>query len=117
MSWFVRSLAPGDVHRGVLDEGRVRAACGLAFLPLRESGRVLCCELPEPERVCPGCLARAKGQRAIPATCARHPEKVISLVVGDLGDGRITLNSDADGECALTVHATLLFDALGEWLG
>jgi hypothetical protein len=53
----------------------------------------------------------------IPATCARHPEEVISLVVGDLGDGRITLNSDPDGGYALTVHAALLFDALGQWLG
>jgi hypothetical protein len=42
---------------------------------------------------------------------------VISLVVGELGDGRITLSSDADGGGALTVHAALLFDALGEWLG
>jgi hypothetical protein len=117
VSWFVRSLAPGDVHRGVLDEGRVRAACGLTFLPSRDSGQVLCCELPEPERICTGCLARAKAQRAIPATRARHPEEVISLVVRDLGDGRITLDSDADGGCALTVHAALLFDVLGEWLG
>jgi hypothetical protein len=116
MSWYVRSLAPGDVHRGVLDEGRVRAACGLTFLPSRDSGQVLGCELPEPERICPGCLARAKDQTAIPAICARYPEEVISLVVGDLGNGRITLNSDADGGCGLTVHAALLFDALGEWL-
>jgi hypothetical protein len=101
----------------VLDEGRVRADCGLAFLPSRESSQVLCCELPEPERICPGCLARAKDQRVIPATCARHPEEVISLVVGELGDGRITLSSDTDGGSTLTVHAALLFDALGEWLG
>jgi hypothetical protein len=31
MSWFVRSLVPGDVHRGVVNEGSVRAACGLEF--------------------------------------------------------------------------------------
>jgi hypothetical protein len=55
MSWYARSLASGDVHQGALDEGRVRAACGLTFLPSRESGQVLCCELPEPERICAGC--------------------------------------------------------------
>ena len=117
MSWFVRSLAPGDVHRGALDEGRVRAACGLTFLPSRDSGQARYSELPEPERICRGCLARAKGQRAIPAIRARHPEEVISLVVDDLGDGRITLTSDAEGGRVLIVHAALLCDALGEWLG
>jgi hypothetical protein len=102
----------------VLDEGRVRAACGLTFLPSRESSQVLCCELPEPERICPGCLARTDGHVAvIPATCSTHLGEVISLVVRDLGNGRITLSSDADGGGALTVHAALLFDALGEWLG
>ena len=63
MSWFVRSLAPGDVHRGALDEGRVRAVCGLTFLPLRESGQARYSELPEPEWVCAGCLARGGGSR------------------------------------------------------
>ncbi|MBV9161080.1 MAG: hypothetical protein JO281_05900 [Pseudonocardiales bacterium] len=116
MSWYARSLAPGDVHRGAFDEGLVRAACGLTFLPSRDSGQARYSELPEPERICPRCLTRTKGQRAIPATHARHPEEVISLVVRDLGDSRITLNSDADGGGALTVHAAPLFAALREWL-
>jgi hypothetical protein len=41
---------------------------------------------------------------------------VISLVVRDLGDGRITLTSETDGGYVLTVHAALLVDTLGEWL-
>jgi hypothetical protein len=79
---------------------------------------VLCCELPEPERICPGCLAGADGHVAvIPATCSTHLGEVISLVVRDLGDGRITLTSETDGGYVLTVHAALLVDTLGEWLG
>jgi hypothetical protein len=39
MSWYLRSLAPGDVHRGVFDHGSVRAVCGVEFLPLRVSGQ------------------------------------------------------------------------------
>ena len=73
--------------------------------PSRESGQARYCELPEPERICPGSLARAKGQTAIPATRARHPKEVITLTVRDLRDGRITLNSDADGGRALTMRA------------
>ena len=114
----MRSLAPGDVHRGVLDEGRVRAACGLTFLPSRDSGQARYSELPEPEWVCAGCLAQVEGHLAvIPATCSTRRGEVLSLLVRDLGDGRITLTSDADGGYVLTVHAVLLCDALGEWLG
>lgn len=121
MSWYPRSLAPGDVHRGVYEDGSVRAACGLEFFPLRMSGQVsgraLCSELPEPERVCPACLARANDRVVIPATCSTHPAGVIDVVVRGLGDGRIELESHAPGGCALTVDAALLFDVLGEWLG
>lgn len=117
MSWYVRSLAPGDVHRGVFDEGSVRAACGMEFFPLWVSGQVRCANLPRPEQVCSACLAQADDQMVIPAACARHPDEVIGLVVRGLGDGRITLESHAPGGCALTVEATLMFDVLGEWLG
>ena len=79
---------------------------------------MLCSELPEPEQVCPACLAQANGQMVvIPAMCSTHPAGVIALVVRGLGDGRIELESHAPGGCALTVDATLLFDVLGERLG
>lgn len=117
MSWYVRSLAPQDVHRGVFEQGSVRAACGMEFLPTRGSGQA---HLPQPEQVCPACMARerADGQLVvIPAMCSTHPSAagVISVVVRGLGDGRIGLESSpAHGGCALTVDATLLFDVLGE---
>jgi hypothetical protein len=120
MSWYLRSLAPGDVHRGVFDHGSVRAVCGVEFLPLRVSGQASCSELPAPEQVCPACMAQPNGQVVvIPATCSEHPGAagVIGLVVRGLGDGRIELESHPLGGCALTVEAALLFDVLGEWLG
>ncbi|MBV9162485.1 MAG: hypothetical protein JO281_13240 [Pseudonocardiales bacterium] len=119
MSWYVRSVAPGDVHRGVCAHGSVRAVCGVSFFPARVSSQALLSELPEPEQVCPGCMARANGQLVvIPATCSTHYSAVISLVARRLGDGRIGLESaPMHGGCALTVDATLLFDVLGEWLG
>ncbi|MGB6163189.1 MAG: hypothetical protein WBF75_11585 [Pseudonocardiaceae bacterium] len=118
MSWYVRSLAPGDVHRGVFDHGSVRAACGVEFFPVRVSPQqARCFKLPAPEQVCPACLAQANDQVVIPATCSAHPEGVIDLVVRGLGERRIELESHAPGGCALTVDATLLFDVLGEWLG
>jgi hypothetical protein len=67
MSWHVRSLAPGDVHRGVLNEGSVRAACGLKFF---SASRSPCSELPPPEQVCPSCLAQTDGQVMITAMCS-----------------------------------------------
>lgn len=119
MSWYVRSVAPGDVHRGGCDEGSVRAACGLNFFPLRESGQASCVELPAPERICPACLAGADDQVVIPGTCLRHPGAVgvLDLVVRRVGLGRIELDSHAPAGCALTVHVALLFDVLGQWLG
>lgn len=115
MSWYVRSLAPGDVHRGVFEQGSVRAACGMEFLPTRGSGQV---HLPQPEQVCPACLARANGRVVIPATCSAHPGGVVGLVVRGLGDGRIALETPhAPGGCVVTVRVALLFDVLGEWLG
>jgi hypothetical protein len=117
MSWYVRSLAPGDAHRGVFEQGSVRAACGVEFFPVRVSPQVFCCALPAPEQVCPACLAQANDQVVIPATCSAHPDGVIDLVVRGLGEDRIELESHAPGGCALTVQATLLFDVLGEWLG
>jgi hypothetical protein len=119
VSWYVRSLAPGDVHRSVLEHGSVRAVCGVSFLPARVSPQALLSELPEPEQVCPGCMARANSQLAvIPATCSTHHSAVISLVTRRLGDGRIGLESaPTHGGCAFTVDATLLFDVLGQWLG
>jgi len=118
MSWYVRSLAPGDAHRGVFEQGGVRAACGVEFFPVRVSPQqARCCELPAPEQVCPACLAQANDQVVIPAMCSAHPEGVIDLVMRGLGEGRIELASHVPGGCALTVQATLLFDVLGEWLG
>jgi hypothetical protein len=120
MSWYLRSLAPGDAHRGVLGHGSACAVCGVEFLPLRVSGQALCSQLPASEQVCPACMAPANGQAVvIPATCSAHPGAagVIGLVVRRLGDGRIELESHPLGGCALTVNATLLFDVLGEWWG
>jgi hypothetical protein len=116
MSWYVRSLAPGDVHRGVFEQGSARAACGMEFLPTRGSGQV---HLPQPEQVCPACLARANGQVVIPATCSLHPDGVVDLVVRGFEHGRIELGTPHGhgGECVLTVEGALLFDVLGEWLG
>lgn len=115
MSWYVRSLAPGDVHRGVFEQGSVRAACGVEFLTKRGSGQA---HLPQPEQVCPACLARANGQVVIPATCSAHPEGVVGLVVRGLGDGQIALETPhAPDGCVFTVEGALLFDVLGEWLG
>jgi len=71
---------------------------------------------PRPSE-CRVCLARTNNQVAIPAMCSRHPDEVISLGVRGLGDGRITLEPHTGGGCALTIHAALVFDVLGAWLG
>lgn len=120
MSWYLRSVLPEDVHRGMLEEGKVRADCGMKFLPLRVGGQVGCVALPEPEQVCSACVARSDSHVAFPVTCSTHPgaaEGVISLVVRRLDNGRIELESHARGGCVLTLEATLLFDVVGQWLG
>lgn len=94
VSWFVRSWAPGDVHRGVFNQGMVQAACGLVFFPLRIEGQVCCHRLPQAEQVYPKCMVWADDQVAIPAVCSRH-----------------TSNG-----CAFTVTIDPLFNTLGEWL-
>lgn len=119
MSWYMRSLAPGDVHRGVCEHGSVRAACGVNFLSVRPRPQAPC-ELPAPEQLCPGCMSQEGGQVVVvPAMCSTHPDAagVISLVVRGVGDGRIEGEPHGHSGCALTVDATLLFDVLGEWLG
>lgn len=85
----MRSLIPGDVHRGIFDQGDVRAVCGLTFFPIRVGGQrhAHCCRLPESGQACPKCMTQAPNQAAISAVCSRHPEKVISLVVSDIGRG------------------------------
>lgn len=117
--WYVRSWAPGDVHRGVLEEGSVRAACGMSFYPLlAESGSPACSRLPAPEQLCPACTVRPKALMVIPATCSTHPttEVVVALVVRGLGNGRVELRSHPDTGCALTVQAALLVNVVGLWV-
>jgi hypothetical protein len=121
-SWYVRSLAPRDVHRGVLTDSSVRAVCGTEFFPQleSESGQVHCCRLPQSGQVCPACLAQTNGHVAvIPATCSRHadPAEILELVIRGLGGSRIELASHPGDGCVLTVDATLVFDLLGTWLG
>ncbi|MBV9143017.1 MAG: hypothetical protein JO115_19245 [Pseudonocardiales bacterium] len=122
LAWYVRSLAPRDVHRGVFTEGSVHAVCGTKFFPQRDpdSDHVRCIRLPQGGQVCPACLAQANGQVVvIPATCSRHPDAtgVLELVVRGLGDGRIELEAHPGDGCVLTVDAALVLDVLGTWLG
>lgn len=117
MSWYTRSLIPGDVHRGVLNQGDVHAVCGLKFFPLRGSTQVACSTLPESGQVCLKCTAQAPNQVVIPAVCSWHPEEVISLVVGNLGRRRITLDSPHTcSGCAFTLPIDPLFNTLGKWV-
>ena len=119
MRWYLRSQSFRDIHQGLLSRGQVDAVCGVAFTPLRQSGRVLAFPMPDPEGVCPQCWELASTQVMIPATCSTHPdtEQVIGLVLRKLVNGRIELGSHVSGGCVLTVDASVLFDVLGEWLG
>ncbi len=61
MSWYLRSLADADTHRGARRaDGAVVAACGVVFQP-----RLLRIALPgagdppDPDQICPPCY-RAK---------------------------------------------------------
>jgi hypothetical protein len=117
VSWFVRLWTPGEVHRGVFNQGMVQAACDLVFFPLRVEGQVRCHRLPQAEQVCQACMVWGDNQVAIPAVCSRHPEEVISMVVSKLDRGRITLDSPHTPQgCAFTVTIDPLFNTLGEWL-
>lgn len=58
MTWYLQSLNANDTHRGHLRRGRVLAACGVEFSPLRawrNRGSALPGELPNPEQICPEC--------------------------------------------------------------
>ncbi|MDQ3761138.1 MAG: hypothetical protein M3460_05405 [Actinomycetota bacterium] len=57
-SWYLRSLSDHDTHCGHLRRGRVLAACGMEFLPLRawrKHGAALPSEPPDPDQVCLEC--------------------------------------------------------------
>lgn len=62
MSWYVRSWAPGDVHRSVFDQGIVHAACDLKFFPIRVGDQAHYPRLPEAGQVCRKCIAQAANQ-------------------------------------------------------
>lgn len=58
MTWYRRSLNHKDTHRGHLRRGRVLAACGVEFSPLRtwrKGGSALSGEPSDPEQVCLEC--------------------------------------------------------------
>ncbi len=51
LSWYLRSRAGRDIHRGVLgDDDMVSAVCGVRFRPQGTP-----CSPPDPERVCLAC--------------------------------------------------------------
>jgi hypothetical protein len=63
MHWYVHSLADGDTHLGRLSlvTHRVRAVCGVEFVPLkalRDRGPELPGHPPDPEQICPDCASR-----------------------------------------------------------
>lgn len=58
MIWYRQSLSDRDTHCGHLLRGRVLAACGVEFSPLRARrtrGPALPGEPSDPEQVCPEC--------------------------------------------------------------
>ena len=58
-SWYLRSLADQDTHRGeLLPDGTVVAVCGTAFRPraLRSLGSLALPGGPaDPDQICPAC--------------------------------------------------------------
>ncbi len=83
--WYLRSLSDQDTHRGHLRRGRVLAACGVEFLPLRalttrglrryfgkgSRGPALPGEPPDPEQVCPECYRTSLPGETSPALQAQ----------------------------------------------
>jgi hypothetical protein len=58
MNWYRRSMNDHDTHRGHLRRGRVLAACGMEFWPLRawwKGGSALLGEPSDSEQVCLEC--------------------------------------------------------------
>ncbi len=58
MTWYLQSLNDRDTHRGHLRRGRVLAACGVEFAPLRawwKGSPALPGEPPDPSQICPEC--------------------------------------------------------------
>lgn len=57
MTWYLRSLNTGDMHRGTMSRGMVHTPCGLQFHPIGRvtGGLELLSELPNPELICPQC--------------------------------------------------------------
>ena len=63
MNWYRRSLNDHDTHCGHLRRGRVLAACGVEFSPLRALRGSALPDEPEPDKRCPECY-RCSGLHA-----------------------------------------------------
>ena len=63
-SWYLRSMADRDTHRGAEADGMVTALCGAVFAPFLVfgGGSALPGQPPDPEQICPDCY-RAGGAR------------------------------------------------------
>lgn len=58
MSWYLRSLADYDTHRGeITADGQVTATCGAVFTPylLPQGGIKLPGYPQDPDQICPTC--------------------------------------------------------------
>lgn len=65
MSWYLRSVADLDTHRGrLLADGTVTAQCGAVFVPRPLAGYrgalLFPGEPPDPDQMCPKCKGSAR---------------------------------------------------------
>lgn len=60
MSWYLRSMADRDTHRGTRNRGVVNAECGICFVPrpLAFGRTALPGDPQDPDQICPGCQPR-----------------------------------------------------------
>ncbi|MGH8602280.1 MAG: hypothetical protein ACREXR_05735 [Gammaproteobacteria bacterium] len=79
MTWYLQSLSDHDTHRGHLRRGRVLAACGVEFSPLRawrKSGSALPGEPPDPEQICLECY-----RASLPSGVSGEPSSAVQAQV------------------------------------
>ena len=76
MSWYLRSMADSDTHRGELcGDGLVIAQCGAVFTPKPLAfGRVaLRGQPPDPDQICPNCSDPGAQNCSDPGAQTEHP--------------------------------------------
>ena len=80
MNWYRRSMDDHDTHRGHLRRGRVMAACGVEFSPLRAwrtGGAALRGEPPDAEQVCLECYRTSLPGEPFPLSSSTQGEQAV----------------------------------------